>query len=326
MKEIKWGFIGCGDVTGKKSGPAFNKVKGSKITAVMSRTASKAKNYAKNYDIPKWYNDAEKLINDSEVNAIYIATPPKFHAEYAIRAMNAGKPVYVEKPMASSYKDCLKMNEVASGKKVQLFVAYYRRTLPYFLKVKELIDKESVGDIYLINIKLWSPPREEDFNFQNPPWRVIPEISGGGYFYDMACHQFDILDYVFGPVKDASGKFSNTGRLYDAEDTVSASMEFESGIVASGSWCFIAQKMNKADTIEILGSKGRITFSTFSFKPIILAIKDNVTKYNPVNPENIQYYMIKNIVEELQGKGKSPSDGISGARTNKVMDMILKKG
>lgn len=325
MKEIKWGFIGCGNVTEKKSGPAFNKVEGSTIIAVMRRTASKAELYAKNHNIPKWYDDADKLINDSEVNAIYVATPPGFHADYAIRAMNAGKPVYVEKPMASSYKDCLKMNEVASKNNIQLFVAYYRRTLPYFLKVKEFIDKGSLGDIITVNIKLWTPPRKEDLNSENRPWRVIPEISGGGYFYDLACHQLDILDYIIGPVKDAHGKISNSGGLYTVEDTVSASIEFESGIIASGSWCFVAQNMDKADTIEILGSKGRIIFSTFSFRPVIVVVKDTVTKYNPLNPENIQFYLIKRVVEELQGKGKSPSNGISGARTNKVIDMILGK-
>ncbi len=325
MKEINWGFIGCGDVTELKSGPAFNKVEGSKVFAVASRTALKAEDYAKRHNIPKWYDKAEKLINDSEVNAVYVATPPKFHSEYAIRAINAGKPVYVEKPMAHNYQECEKMNEAVSKNKASLFVAYYRRSLPYFLKVKELIDREVIGDIYFIDIKFWSPPREEDLNSQNPPWRVIPEISGGGYFYDMACHQLDILDYFFGPVKNACGKFTNKGGLYKAEDTVTASLEFESNIIATGSWCFVADNIYKADTIEILGSKGKIIFSTFAFKPIVLIVKGVITKYNPANPDNIQFYLIKNVVEELQGTGKSPSDGISGARTNRVMDMILNK-
>ncbi|UCH13459.1 MAG: Gfo/Idh/MocA family oxidoreductase [Bacteroidales bacterium] len=325
MKEINWGFIGCGEVTELKSGPAFNKVEGSKVVAVMSKTASKAEDYAHRHNIPKWYDKAEKLISDPEVNAVYIATPPKFHSSYAIDAMNEGKPVYVEKPMAVSYKECQKMNDIASRRKVPLFVAYYRRSLPYFLKVKELIEKDVIGRIFCIDIRFWSTAREEDYNTQNPPWRVIPEISGGGYFYDMACHQLDILDYFFGPVKNASGKYANKGGLYDAEDTVSASIEFESGIIATGSWCFVAEKIYKTDTIEILGSKGKIIFSAFAFKPIVLVVKDIITKYNPSNPANIQFCLIKDVVEELQGAGKSPSDGTSGARTNKVMDMILNK-
>jgi predicted dehydrogenase len=325
VKEINWGFIGCGNVAELKSGPAFNKVEGSKVVAVMRRTAGKAEDYAKRHNISKWYDKAEKLIDDPEVNAVYIATPPKFHSDYAIKAINAGKPVYIEKPMAQSYKECEKMNQAASKNKIPLFVAYYRRSLPYFLKVKELIDREAIGNVYFIDIKLWSPPREEDLNSENPPWRVIPEISGGGYFYDMACHQLDILDYFFGPVKTACGKYTNKGGLYKAEDTVTANLEFESNIIASGSWCFVAENVYKADTIEIMGSKGKMTFSAFAFKPVILQVKDVITKYSPPNPVNIQYYLIKSVVEELQGTGKSPSDGISGARTNRVMDMILNK-
>ncbi len=323
MKIIKWGFIGCGDVTEKKSGPAFNKVEGSEVVAVMRRTASKAQDYAKRHNIPKWYDDADKLINDPEVNAVYVATPPGSHTEYAISAMKAGKPVYVEKPMASNYGDCIKMNDTAFEKKLPLFVAYYRRSLPYFLKVKELVENELIGNINLISIKFWSTPRKDDYNPGNLPWRVVPEISGGGYFYDMACHQLDILDYIFGPVKDATGKFSNKGGLYTAEDTVAASMEFESGIVASGSWSFVADSSYETDIIEVMGSKGKIEFSAFAFKPIVVSGKRIKTKYKPANPENIQFYLIKNIVEELQGRGKSPSNGVSAARTNRVMDLIL---
>ncbi len=325
MKEINWGFIGCGNVTELKSGPAFNKVEGSKVVAVMRRTAEKAQDYAKRHNIPKWYDQAESLINDPAVNAVYIATPPKFHSEYAIKAIDAGKPVYVEKPMAQNYMECEKMNQASSKNKIPLFVAYYRRSLPYFLKVKELIDREAIGNVYFIDIKFWSPPREEDLDMENPPWRVMPEISGGGYFYDMACHQLDLLDYLFGPVKTACGKFSSKGGLYKAEDTVTATLEFESNIIASGSWCFVAENIYKADNIEIMGSKGKITFSSFAFKPVILQVKGVITKYNPSNPVNIQYCLIKSVVEELQGKGKAPSNGISGARTNRVMDMILNK-
>jgi 1,5-anhydro-D-fructose reductase (1,5-anhydro-D-mannitol-forming) len=325
MKNINWGFIGCGDVTEKKSGPAFNKVEGSKIEAVMCRTLSRARDYAARHNIPKYYDDADKLISDSEINAVYVATPPRYHSEYAIKSMNAGKATYVEKPMAISYRECIKMNDVASETGVPLFVAYYRRSLPYFKKVKELIDRESVGKVNFIDIKLWTPPREEDMNPQNLPWRVIPEISGGGYFYDLACHQLDILDYIFGPVKDATGKTTNRGGLYKAEDTVSASIKFESGIVATGSWFFAVDSLYKSDSIEIMGSNGKIEFSTFSFNPIIIRIRDTITRYSPANPENIQFYLIKNIVEELQGTGKAPGDGISAARTNKVMDLILNK-
>jgi len=99
-KTIHWGIIGCGDVTELKSGPAFQKVPGSKLVAVMRRNADLARDYAKRHGVARWYSDASELINDPQVDAVYVATPPDSHALYAIQAMKAGKPVYVEKPMA----------------------------------------------------------------------------------------------------------------------------------------------------------------------------------------------------------------------------------
>ncbi len=154
MEEIKWGIIGCGDVTELKSGPAFNKAEQSQLVAVMRRNAEKAADYAKRHGVPKWYSDADQLINDPEVNAIYVATPPDTHAMYAIAAMKAGKPVYVEKPMARSYAECREMIRVSEETGMPLLVAYYRRTLPAFLKVKELVDGGAIGQPLTVNIRL----------------------------------------------------------------------------------------------------------------------------------------------------------------------------
>ena len=126
MKILKWGFIGCGEVCELKSGPAFGEVEGSSVVAVMSRTEAKARSYAERHGVPRWYTDAQQLINDSEVNAIYVATPPSSHATFAIMAMKAGKPVYVEKPLASTYDDCARINYVSEQTGVPCFVAYYR--------------------------------------------------------------------------------------------------------------------------------------------------------------------------------------------------------
>ena len=101
MEHVRWGFIGCGEVTEKKSGPAFNLIEGSEVVAVMSRRADRAQSYAERHGVKRWYTDPQALLNDPKVNAVYIATPPSTHATYAIMAMKSGKAVYVEKPMAS---------------------------------------------------------------------------------------------------------------------------------------------------------------------------------------------------------------------------------
>ena len=84
-KPIRWGIIGCGDVTEVKSGPGLQKADGSQLVAVMRRDAEKARDYAKRHNVPRAYGDAQELIDDPEVDAVYVATPPGSHAEYAIR-------------------------------------------------------------------------------------------------------------------------------------------------------------------------------------------------------------------------------------------------
>jgi len=325
MEEIRWGIIGCGDVTEKKSGPAFNKVTGSSLIAVMRRDAEKAKDYADRHNVQKWFDDAGKLVNDPEINAIYVATPPSSHAEYARMAMEAGKPVYVEKPMASSYAECKEMNLVSEKTGVPLFVAYYRRSLPYFLKVRELMESGICGKIKLVNIKLFQSPREEDKDRDNPPWRVVKKIAGGGYFYDMGSHQLDLMHFFFGKVKEITGKAFNMANLYDVEDTVLAKIIFENDVILDGMWSFAADESAAEDVIEIIGERGMITLSTFDINPIVVDAGEQATSYDIPHPENIQFCMIEEVVNALRGKGDSPSTGKSGAYTNWLMDKVLNK-
>ena len=322
---IKWGFIGCGDVTERKSGPAFNMVEGSMVQAVMSRDIKKAKSYAQRHNIAKWYDDAQELVDDPDVNAIYIATPPSSHATFAIMAMKAGKPVYIEKPMAANYEDCTRINRIAQETGVPCFVAYYRRYLPYFLKVKELIHSGQIGKVINIQIRFAQPPSEMDYNKTNLPWRLLPGIAGGGYFYDLAPHQLDILQDMFGCILEAEGYCSNRGGLYEVEDTVSACFKFESGLPGSGSWCFVAHESAKEDRIEIIGDKGMICFSVFTFDPIALHTERGREEIAVENPPYVQLPLIKAVVEHLQGKGICSCSGLSATPTNWVVDKILGK-
>lgn len=326
MDQINWGIIGCGNVTEVKSGPAFNKVENSHLIAVMRRDAEKAADYAERHGVPKWYDNADDLINDPDINAIYIATPPGSHEEYTLKAFNAGKPVYVEKPMARNAAECERMNEASKKSGLPLFVAYYRRCLPYFIKVKELIDDNVIGDVRYINICLqWQPYDEEVGANAKPRWRVDPEISGGGHFHDLASHQFDFLEYVFGPIKTATGISRNQAGLYAADDITVANFEFESGILGNGVWCYTVDKAQREDQAIIVGSKGRITFSFFEKFDIIVETENGKEVFNIPYPQHVQQPLIEQIVKELRGEGKSPSNGETGARANRIMDWITKK-
>jgi predicted dehydrogenase len=321
---INWGIIGVGDVTEVKSGPAFYKLEHSKLVAVMRRNAEKAKDYAQRHNVPTWYSNANDLINDPRINAIYIATPPDSHASYAIQAMNAGKPVYVEKPMARSYKECLEMIKVSEQTGMPLLVAYYRRTLPAFLKVKELITKGSIGKPLMVNIKLYKQAEERGKKHEDMSWHVSPEIAGAGHFFDLASHQFDYLDFIFGEITKVNGIASNQAGLYTAEDTVTGTWRHESGIIGAGSWCFIINENDVEDTIEIIGENGKISFPCFSPGKLQLT-KNNKTSYLSFkNPKHISQKLVQQAIDEFRGTGKCVSTAYSAARTNWVMDEMVK--
>ena len=325
LQEIRWGFIGCGEVTEKKSGPAFNQVEGSRVVAVMSRREEKARSYAERHGIARWYTDPQALLNDPQVNAVYIATPPSTHATYAIMAMKSGKPVYVEKPMASNYEDCCRINRIAEKTGVPCFVAYYRRFLPYFDKVKELVQSGAVGHVVNVQIHFAVPPRELDYNSTNLPWRVQPDIAGGGYFYDLAPHQLDLLQTMFGPITEAEGFAANRGGLYKTEDSVSACFKFANGLPGSGSWCFVAHESAKDDRIDIVGDKGSLTFSVFTYQPIVLQNEAGRQTFTVPNPTYVQLPLIRLVVEHLQGKAICTCDCVSATAVNWVVDRILHK-
>ena len=326
MKILKWGFIGCGEVTEKKSGPAFSEVTGSMVEAVMSRNEKNARRYAERHGINKWYTDAQELIDDPDVNAIYIATPPSSHATFAIMAMKAGKPVYVEKPLAANYEDCARVNRVSEETGVPCFVAYYRRYLPYFQKVKQIVQNGTIGNVMNVQVRFAVPPRDLDYsNPENLPWRLHPDIAGGGYFYDLAPHQLDLLQDMFGVIVEADGICANRANLYNVEDSVSACFRFESGLPGSGSWCFVAHESAKEDRITVIGDKGQVSFSVFNYDPIRLNTLDGTQNITVPNPPYVQYPLIKSVIEHLQGISVCSCTSVSATPVNWVMDRILGK-
>lgn len=318
MKTIRWGIIGCGNVTEVKSGPGFQLAEHSELVAVIRRNGHLAEDYAKRHGVPRWYDDADRLIADPEVDAVYVATPPDSHLEYAARAAAAGKPVYVEKPMALNYAQCEAMLDACRTSGVPLFVAYYRRALPRFLHIKRLIEDGAIGHVRFVHTRQTKKLTERADAL---PWRLDPSVSGGGYFFDLASHTLDVLDFLLGPIRSASGQASNLGGAYTTEDTVSGVYEFESGVQGTGTWCFCGYE--NVDVNEIVGDLGKLTFSTFGHEPIVQTTAAGVTAHPFEAPKHIQQPLIQTIVHDLLGLGKCASTGASAARTSRIMDEIV---
>lgn len=306
MKTINWGIIGCGNVTEKKSGPAFKKVANSNLVAVMRRDAEKAADYAQRHDVAKWYDDAGALMNDKEINAIYIATPPSSHMEYAVAALEKGFNVYVEKPVTRNADEAKKIAEALKKHPEQkLVVAHYRRAVPMFLKVKELLESKLVGDVRTVQIRMWQSRKPALVADVATNWRVQPELSGGGYFHDLAPHQLDLMLFYFGEPEKYFGFSLNQSGNTPADDHVSGQILFKSNVVVNGSWCFNVADNQTVDTCEIVGTKGRITFPFFG-NYISWKTDEEEKTITFEHPEHIQQPMIEKIVTYFNDEGPNP--------------------
>jgi len=327
MKEVCWGIIGAGDVCEIKSGPALQQIANSRIGGVMRRNAENAKDFAKRHQIDKWYDNADDLLNDPEINAIYVATPPDTHAYYTLKAAAIAKPVYVEKPMGRTHAECIEMVEACKKSNVPLFVAYYRRALPNILKVKELIDNGTIGKVRNVNVNLQMPLQPDIVKANNKDynWRTIPKKSGGGYFYDLASHQLDVLDFLFGPIEKVYGFSENQSKVYGADDITIASFKFENGVLGTGVWEFNTSEVSQNEMTTIIGSKGQLSFPFFGDHHIALEKNEHpMEKFEFDVPKHIQKPLIQTVVNELLGEGKCLSTGESAERTNWVMEQICK--
>lgn len=314
---VRWGIIGCGDVCERKSGPGFQMARGSQLVAVMRRDAEKAGDYARRHGVSKSYHRAKDLINDPEVNAVYIATPPGSHLELALHVAAANKACYVEKPMARSYEECRRMTEAFHDARRPLFVAYYRRALPRFRKVKELLHLGRLGALQSVSYRQSQPL----FTKQPLPWRLQCEYSGGGLFMDLGSHTLDILDFIFGPLEDVRGMAFNAGGAYDVEDTVSMRFALAGGAKGIASWDFNADEHE--DMLEIFGSEGHLSLSVFGQEELRLKTAQGIETFDGSHPEVIQAPLIQSIVDELSGRGYCVSTGHSAMRTAQIMDTVL---
>ena len=319
MDTVRWGILGCGNVTEVKSGPGFQKAEGSALVSVMRRNGDLAADYASRHGVPKWSNRAEDIIEDPEVDAVYVATPPSSHCELALKVADAGKPCLVEKPMAMNHGECVRMVETFKGKNVPLYAAYYRRMLPRFLKARDLLQEGAIGTLSSVLIVQYGPLATGE---KAKAWRYDPEIAGAGAFLDLASHGLDILDFLASLIKQVGGFTVNTGGAYRAEDVTVAGFEFESGALGTGVWNFNADHSDNMMTFT--GSNGELKCPVYSDTDIILKRQGAGETFSAPNPPHVHQPLIQTIVDELHGKGTCPSTGESGARTSWVMDQCVK--
>lgn len=321
MEKINWGIIGCGNVTEIKSGPAFNKVSNSTLVAVTRRDPIKLMDYAERHGVPMTFSVPSELIQSDAINAVYIATPPDVREAFAMQSMQLGKPVYLEKPMALDLAACKRLQKASKELGVKLSVAHYRRNLPLFMEVKNLLDQGLIGDIKELSITMLKKTNLAANDPNN--WRVDPSIAGGGYFYDLAPHQIDLVFYFLGnDLKSYSGSSKNKAGMYAAEDFVEGIIEMGNGIICKGLWDFSIIDQEEKDEFLIIGTKGTIRFPVFGLF-IEVELNGVIQKMEFEAPKHNQQNHIQQVVNYFLGKGDNPCSADDAILSMQVMEAFV---
>ena len=320
MDIVRWGIIGCGDVTEVKSGPALQRASGSTLVAVTRRDVEKARDYAARHGVPVVHASAGDLIADRDVDAVYIATPPSSHCDLALRAAGAGKPCLVEKPMAMTHAECVRMVDAFAAAGVPLWVAYYRRALPRFLRVRELLGSGAVGTVTSVHVDVKQPLAGGE---QARNWRLDPGVAGAGLFFDLGSHCVDLLDFLIGPVSDVAAVALNTGGAYAAEDLTAVACVLGGRVGATGVFNFNA--FDKQDQIVLTGTAGELRTSIFADEDVLVRQGARETRYQVRNPPHVHQPLVQTIVNELRGQGRCDSTASSGARASWVLERCVER-
>ncbi len=321
MKDIKWGFIGCGNVVENKSGPAFNITENSTIYAVMRRNIDSAKMSAEKLGAKKWYDNVDDLLNDDSVDAVYIATPPGLHLEQAIKCCKAKKPTYIEKPFARNYEEALQITKMFEEANVPLYIAHYKRALPRFLRIKEIIDSGVIGNIFECDFRLNRKYNAEEIN---NTWLYNTELSGGGKFYDIAPHSIDIMVFLLGNFVEVNGLATNNCNEYAVEDMVVMSFKTEKGVIGTANFNSLA--LDKKDEMTIYGTKGKIVFSIHVSNKIVVTTRDKCEEIEIDDPKIIQESMVENVVKSMiTGEHLNTCLSSEALETYRIMDKVLEK-
>ena len=321
--SIKWGIIGCGDVAEHKGGPALYNVEGSELLGVTDINIEKAKDFANRHGARKYYATAEEMLNDGEIDAVYVATPVRFHCEYSVQSAEAGKHVLCEKPFAMNAEENKQMIEACRKNNVKLAAAFYRRFFPHIQKIKSLIVEGAIGDVVLAQSNYtgyYNPAKiyPEDA----AQWRTNPQMAGGGVVMNCGSHRIDLLNYLLGDVAEVSAFTDTLHCNYTVEDSSVIIMRFATGAQAVTN--FNQNVRASTDEFAIYGTEGKIVATPLDSGNIVIHNASGTKEYN-LPPTKITHLgVVQDFVRSIVDDSKPISSGEDGMKASLVMDAAYK--
>ncbi len=316
---IRWGFLGCGKVVMTKSGDSFRNVPDSTISVIMKRDLEGAKKAAEYFGAAEYCDNVEELLS-KEIDAVYIATPPGKHYEQALACLKAGKAVYLEKPFARNYTEAKEVTEAFEKAGVPLYIGHYRRALPRFLKIRNLLHAKLIGEVEHVEFylnRIFSPKEAEN------SWLYNPVLSGGGKYYDIAPHTVDIFNFLFGDITEVNGDVKNLGTGCPLENVVTMSVKTVRGITGNLKFDCVAD--TKSDRMVVMGTNGTMEFSVHGKTDVIVKDLQGIVleQFDLPDPKMVEQPMVQTVVEDLLGKGVCESKASEVLVTYDIIDRVL---
>ena len=260
---VFWGILGAGKIAESQMAPAIAAAPGHELVAVMRRELDAAQRFADRHGARRAYDSVEALLSSSDVNAVYVATPPHLHAHQTVLAARAGKHVLCEKPMALKTGEARQMIEACRASGVLLTICHYQRFNARHQRIRSLVEEGAIGQVTAARINF-----SERFPPQPGIWHHKPEISGGGPLMDLGIHCIDLLRFLCGPVESVAALVETLVDDSPVADTATLLLRMASGAqaVVTSHWTTANHEPERANGVEICGTEGSIIAAPISAK------------------------------------------------------------
>jgi predicted dehydrogenase len=317
-RRVGWGLVGCGDIARRRVAPALRDLDNCELVAVSRADAARAGSFAAEFGAKRWHAGWRELLEDPEVEAVYVATPVRLHAGQAVAAAEAGKHVLCEKPMALTAAECERMNAAAEANGVLLGVAYYRRFYPAVEKVKQILESGEIGVPVVAQVNAFE--RFDPAPDHPRRWLLDKRQSGGGPMFDFGCHRVEVLLNLFGDVKAVKGLATNVLFGREVEDTACALLQFERGTQGVISVTHAAR--DPQDTLEIFGSEGSVRVDVLNEGRLCVSTEDGHSLQSHPPHANLHQPLVEDFASAVV-EGRPPRvDGRVGQKVSEILEQI----
>jgi predicted dehydrogenase len=323
--SIGWGIVGIGNFANRIMGPAISKASDSLLIAACSRSLERANEFAARHNVKRSYDSFDKMLQDPEIDAIYVATPNNLHASYTLQAAEAGKHVLCDKPMAITEQDCLQMIEACNKNRVKLAINFQNRYHPAHIEARRLVQDGTVGEIKVVKAQYCHGSLHGHWS----GWRNDPELTGSGAVVGAGIHPLDLLRFVLSSeVEEVVAACPTQTSYHQVDEMVYAILKFQNGVYGNVTAGILAPRSD--NDLVLYGSEAKVTCRgtvgmTLSGELLVEGNSINMRMTFPCSdPEIRNYVRVVEAFTKCIGEDKEPDiPGTNGLQMVRIANAIL---